>query len=234
MKDPLMSSKIAPLRSSLFERLRADTEMMTLIERADDVLASLGYTDHGRRHATLVGMTASRLLASLGYDARTCDLAAVAGLTHDLGNCAGRQNHASAGALFVYHLLLARGVSVEDASTVMIAVANHDENEAGAAVDPVSAALIIADKADMHRSRVRTRRLEEFDDHDRANYAVTAAALDVAAARKAIDLRLSLETQYAEPADLVKLFGQRFVMSRDAAAVLGCAYNVHANGAVIF
>lgn len=228
-----MQSNVTPLRSSLFERLRQDPEILTLIDRADAVLGALGYTDHGRRHATLVAITASRVLGSLGHDARECDLAAVAGLTHDLGNCAGRPSHAAAGAVFVYQLLVSRDVPVDDAATVMTAVGNHDENEQGAAVDPVSAALIIADKADIHRSRVRTRKPEDFDVHDRVNYAVTHAALDVAAASKDIALRLTADTEYAAPADILDLFNIRFAMSRSAAGVLGCSYSVVVNGDLI-
>ena len=183
-----MQTNVTPLRNSLFERLRHDPEILTLIDRSDAVLATLGYTDHGRRHATVVALSGSRILAALGYDAHRCDLAAVAGFTHDLGNCAGRLGHASSGAVFVYQLLLARDVTVADAATIMTAIANHDEEEQGAAVDSVSAALIVADKADIHRSRVRTRDPEQFDVHDRVNFAVTKADLDVRSASKEIVL----------------------------------------------
>lgn len=233
MKDLSMHTNVTPLRSSLFERLRKDYDILTLIDQADAVLGAMGYTDHGRRHATLVAVNASRLLAALGYDARQCDLAAVAGLMHDVGNCAGRHSHAAAGAVFVYQLLVARGVSVEDAATVMAAVGNHDETEQGTAVDSVSAALIVADKADIHRSRVRTRRPEDFDVHDRVNYAVTKAELEAQAASKAITLRLVADVSLAGPADILDLFSVRFAMSRGAAGVLGCSYNVVVNGEVI-
>lgn len=229
MKELQPQHNVTPLRSSLFERLRHDPEILTLIDQADAVLAALGYTDHGRRHATLVATNASRILATLGHDAHACDLAAVAGLVHDLGNCAGRPSHASAGAVFVYQLLIARDVSVEDAATIMSAVGNHDENEHGAAVDPVSAALIVADKADIHRSRVRTRRIEDFDVHDRVNYAVTKAELEAHAAGRALALSLVCDLGYADPNDILDLFNARFAMSRSAASVLGCTYTVVVN-----
>jgi len=225
-----MQTNVTPLRNSLFERLRHDPEILTLIERSDATLAALGYTDHGRRHVTVVALAASRLLAELGHDAHRCDLAAVAGLTHDLGNCAGRQNHASAGAVFVYQLLLARGVAVSDAATVMTAIANHDEEERGAAVDGVSAALIVADKADIHRSRVRTRDPEQFDIHDRVNFAVTHADLAVRAQHKEIELGLTADVDIASADDIAELFGPRFAMSHNAAGVLGCSYRVLVNG----
>ncbi len=229
MNDLNMHHNVTPLRSSLFERLRHDSDILTLIDQADAVLGAMGYTDHGRRHATLVAVTASRVLATLGYDAHTCDLAAVAGLTHDLGNCAGRPSHASAGAVFVYQLLVARDVDVADAATIMSAVGNHDENEQGAAIDEVSAALIVADKADIHRSRVRTRRPEDFDIHDRVNYAVTKAELEAHAAAKALTLSLVCDTSVASPTDILDLFNLRFAMSRSAASVLGCSYTVIVN-----
>ena len=229
MKELQPHHNVTPLRSSLFERLRRDPEILVLIDQADAVLAALGYTDHGRRHATLVATNASRVLATLGHDAHTCDLAAVAGLLHDLGNCAGRPSHASAGAVFVYQLLVAREVSVSDAATIMSAVGNHDENEHGTAVDAVSAALIVADKADIHRSRVRTRRMEDFDVHDKVNYAVTKAELEAHAAGQALALSLVCDLAYAGPTDILDLFSARFAMSRSAAAVLGCTYTVVVN-----
>lgn len=224
-----MQTNVTPLHTSLFERLRRDPEILTLIDKADQVVAAIGYTDHGRRHATLVAVNSSRILATLGYDSRLCDLAAVGGLLHDLGNCAGRLSHAAAGAIFVYQLLAARGVTPEDAAIVMAAIGNHDENEQGTAVDAPSAALIIADKADIHRSRVRTRRREDFDIHDRVNYSVVKAELDVNASAKRIALRLAVEPEHASAADILDLFNVRFAMSRSAAQLLGCSYTVVVN-----
>ena len=224
-----MRPNVNPLRSSRFDQLRHDPDILTLIDRADAVVAAMGYTDHGRRHVTLVGVNASRILAALGHDERLCDLAAVAGLLHDLGNCAGRHGHASAGAVFVYHLLVARGLAVSDAAIVMSAIGNHDEVEQGAPVDAPSAALIIADKADIHRSRVRTRRREDFDIHDRVNYAITKADLNVDAAAKAITLDLTADQEYALPGDILDLFSSRFAMSHSAAQFLGCSYGVRVN-----
>ena len=228
-----MQPNVTPLRSSLFERLRKDPEILTLIDKADAVVAAMGYTDHGRRHVTLVGVNASRVLAALGHDAHLCDLAAVAGLLHDLGNCAGRHGHASAGAVFVFQLLVARGVPVSDAATVMTAIANHDEVEQGVPVDPPSAALIIADKADIHRSRVRTRRREDFDIHDRVNYSILKADLDVRPPAKRIELRLAADPEYADPSEILDLFSSRFAMSRSAAQLLGCSYSALVNDEVI-
>ena len=224
-----MQTNVTPLRSSLFDLLRRDPEILNLIDQADSVVAAMGYTDHGRRHVTLVGVNAARILADLGHDAHICDLAAVAGLLHDLGNCAGRHGHAASGAVFVYNLLVARGVAVNDAAVVMTAIGNHDEIEQGSPVDATSAALIIADKADIHRSRVRTRRREAFDIHDRVNYSVTKADLHVDCAAKNISLHLQADPEYAQPGDILDLFSSRFAMSRSAAEYLGCSYSVSVN-----
>lgn len=228
-----MRANVTHLRSPLFERLRHDPEILELIDRADAVVAAMGYTDHGRRHVTLVAVNAARVLQQLGHDAHECDLAAVSGLLHDLGNCAGRQGHASSGAIFVYQLLRARGIPPADAAIVMTAIGNHDEVELGTPVDAPSAALILADKADIHRSRVRTRRREDFDIHDRVNYSIQKATLDVDAAAKAVSLRLVADKDYAEPGDIVDLFSSRFAMSRSAAELLGCSYRVIVNDEAI-
>jgi putative nucleotidyltransferase with HDIG domain len=220
----------SPLHPSLFEQLRRDPEIITLIEKADAVLAAMGYTDHGRRHVTLVAVNAGRLLSSLGYDRRECDLAASAALLHDIGNCAGRESHAAVGAAMAYQILTERGVPPADAADVMTAIGNHDEIEGGMPVSPASAALIIADKADIHRSRVRTRNPENFDIHDRVNYAVTKADLRVVRPQRRIILALEVDRQVATPEELADLFAVRFGMSEAAARFLGCRFDLEMNG----
>ena len=216
----------------LFDRLRRDPHVLALVTSADEAVAQLGYTDHGRRHVHLVAVTAARVLATLGHDEQACDLAAVAGLLHDIGNVEGRDGHAAAGATMAYRLLLERGVSQDDAATVRDAVANHDEVEGGEPVSPPSAALIVADKADIHRSRVRTRRPEDFDIHDRVNFAVTRSRLDVHAVRKRIELKLAVEKAVATGEEVTDLFAARFAMSGSAAGFLGCSYVVDINGKI--
>jgi len=228
-----MHTGIHPIADSLFERLRRDSEIMTIVEKADVALRAFGYTDHGRRHVVLVATNAAKLLAALGYDAQTCDLAAVCGLLHDIGNLAGRNNHAAAGALLAYQLLIARNVSPAAAADVMAAIGNHDESEHGVPVNAPGAALIIADKADIHRSRVRVPRPEEFDMHDKANYAVTKAELDLAPREKQIALRLTVDTSIDNAEGIAELFALRFAMSDDAARFLGCTYEVSINGTSI-
>jgi uncharacterized protein len=215
----------------LYERLRRDPEVDALIAKADDAVATLGYTDHGRRHVHLVAVNAARVLSELGYDERACDLAAVAGLLHDIGNVQGREGHAAAGAEMAYRLLVARDVSGHDAAIVRDAVANHDEIELGQPVSAPSASLIVADKADIHRSRVRTREQVDFDIHDRVNYAVVKSSLDVHAARGRIELMLAVDQNVASGGEVVELFSVRFAMSGSAAKFLGCAYVVDIRGA---
>lgn len=228
-----MHEQVRPIRPSLYDQLHDDPDVQTLIQKSDAVLAALGYTDHGARHVTLVARNASKLLAALGYDKHVCDLAAVAGLLHDIGNCAGRNNHASAGATLAFSLLSQRGVDLADLADIAAAIGNHDELEHGAPVSPPSAALIIADKADIHRSRVRMRDPESFDVHDRVNFAVTDSDLDVAAQMKSIELRLTADTAVATPAQIAELFEQRFVMSDAAARFLGCGFSVVINGITV-
>ena len=214
----------------IFERLRRDPEIMALVTKADDAIATLGYTDHGRRHVSLVGVTAARVLTSLGHDERAADLAAVSGLLHDIGNIGGREGHAAAGAAHAYTLLVDRGVCAEDAALVSDAIANHDEVEGGEPVSAPAAALIVADKADIHRSRVRTRRPEDFDIHDRVNFAVVKSRLDVHAVRNHIELMLVVDHMVATGSEVSELFAVRFAMSGAAAAYLGCTYLVDISG----
>jgi putative nucleotidyltransferase with HDIG domain len=216
----------------LFDQLRRDPHVLALVTKADEAMAQLGYTDHGRRHVHLVAVTAARVLSTLGHDEQECDLAAVAGLLHDIGNVDGRDRHAAVGAAMAYELLLERGVSNAAAAVVRDAVANHDEVEGGEPVSPPSAALIVADKADIHRSRVRTSKPEEFDIHDRVNFAVTKSRLDVHAKRKRIELKLAVENAVASAEEVSELFAARFAMSGSAAGFLGCAYNVDINGKI--
>jgi metal-dependent HD superfamily phosphatase/phosphodiesterase len=212
-----------------FESLRRDAEILGLIDAADRVLAAMNYTDHGRRHVTLVAVSAARLLADLGHDARAQELAAVAGLLHDIGNVTGRNSHAAAGAVMAYPLLIARGFPLLDAAEVVAAIGNHDEIEQGVPVNAPGAALIIADKADIHRSRVRTTDPDAFDVHDRVNQSVTKAELGIDAAAKRIGLHLTADFEHATQAEIADIFALRFALSDAAAMFLGCAYAVTIN-----
>jgi len=227
-----IASKPAPPPGglALFEQLRRDPDVMALVMKADEAVATLGFTDHGRRHVNLVAVTAARVLSTLGHDESDCDLAAVAGLLHDIGNVEGREGHAAAGAQMSYRLLRERGVASASASIVADAIANHDEVEGGSPVTLPSAALIVADKADIHRSRVRTRDRQEFDIHDRVNFAVVKSRLHVHSGDKRIELMLAVDDSVASGDEVTELFGLRFAMSGFAANFLGCSYVVDING----
>jgi len=215
---------------ALFEQLRRDPDVMALVTKADEAVATLGFTDHGRRHVNLVAVTAARVLSTLGHDEGQCDLAAVAGLLHDIGNVEGRDGHAAAGAQMSYRLLRDRGVAPDPAAIVRDAIANHDEVEGGSPVNLPSAALIVADKADIHRSRVRTRDRGEFDIHDRVNFAVVKSRLRVHSGERRIELMLAVDDSVASGDEVTELFGLRFAMSGYAANFLGCSYAVDING----
>lgn len=228
-----MASSIPDPERLLYDRLHRDPEVLELIDRSDAVLGELGYTDHGRRHVTVVAVTASRVLAELGMDAEACDRAAVAGLLHDIGNVDGRDGHARRGADMALALLIERGVPDLTARDVSTAVANHDEIEGGGAVSPTSAALILADKSDIHRSRVRTRRPGEFDVHDRVNHAVTRSRLSVRRPESIVELSLTVDEGLAGGGDVVKLFADRFAMCVGAARLLGCEFRLEVNGRAV-
>jgi uncharacterized protein len=228
-----MQQPVTPIRQSLFERLRREPDILALIDKADVVAEALGYTDHGRRHVTLVAVTAARVLRELGFDERACDLAAVSGLLHDIGNAAGRNTHAAAGALLAFQLLLARDVPVADAADVMAAIGNHDEIELGVPVNALCAALILADKADIHRTRVRTSDPQAFDIHDTVNHAVTKAELEIDGAGHNIVLRLASDEAIATSAEIGALFNDRLTMCDAAARFLGCDFRVIVNGTTL-
>jgi len=163
---------------ALLERVRQHPHTRIYTEAANEHLRLLGYTEHGARHAGIVSKAAARVLERLGYDLRTVELGAIAGILHDIGNAVNREMHGQVGALMAKDILLELGTEMREVVVVMTAIGNHEE-ERGFATSPVAAALILADKADVHRSRVQERDPDRFDIHDRVNYAATASALVV-------------------------------------------------------
>jgi uncharacterized protein len=208
--------------------ITADDELMAYIDSANVQLAALGYTEHGRRHAGLVAKVAGNILEQLGHPADQVELARIAGFLHDVGNLIHRQNHAQSGALIAKHELRRLGMPPVDVAAIMAAIGNHEE-ERGAPVSPVAAALVLADKADVHRSRVQTRDMDAFDIHDQVNHAATHSAVEVDAAQRTIVLRLIIDTNYASVMNYFEIFLSRMVMMRQAAQVLGCDYQLIIN-----
>jgi metal-dependent HD superfamily phosphatase/phosphodiesterase len=209
--------------------IRRDPEVIALLQTANASLFALGYTEHGQRHAGLVGHIAENVLERLGYDQRTHELANIAGYLHDIGNVIHRENHALSGALMAERILTRMDMPVEERVLVMNAIGNHEE-ERGFAITPVSAALIIADKADVHRSRVQNPDMETFDIHDRVNYASTRSFVRALKEEKIVALELEIDTTYAQVIEYFEIFLSRMTMMRQAVEFLGCDFQLIVNG----
>lgn len=206
-----------------------------MIAAADHNLGVLGYTEHGFRHVGLVSKIARSVMFRLGYDDHMQDLASIAGFMHDIGNVVSRHGHASTGAIIAHEILTARGMKPEDVIIVMSAIGSHgdDAGKLGEPVHPVSAALILADKSDVHRSRVRTSDPVDFDDHDQMNYATTSSFLRVNADAKTITLELEIDTDLASVMKYFELFMPRMQMCRRAANLLEQQFRITINDVAV-
>lgn len=222
--------EIAPPENGVFtvDWLKRDPEVMAFLQRANEFMRTLGYTEHGQRHAGLVGHIAENVLARLNHPERTGQLANIAGLLHDIGNCIHREHHAQSGALIAYRILARMGMATDECALVMNAIGNHEE-ERGTAITPVSAAVIIADKADVHRSRVQNPDMAAFDIHDRVNYASTRSFVRVKPEEKVIALELEIDTNYASVIEYFEIFLSRMTMMRQACEFLGCRFHLIIN-----
>ena len=210
------------------EQVRSHPHVAHFLVHADSYLASLGYTEHGTRHASLVAHIAHNVLERLDYPDETAQLAAVAGYLHDLGNFITRESHAQSAALLAYQILRDLDYSPGDCATVMGAIGNHDEN-LGRVIDPVSAALILADKSDVHRSRVRDPKTTSVDIHDRVNYAAERSFLNVDPEARVITLELTIDTTISGVMEYFEIFLSRMLMCRRAADHLGCSFQMEIN-----
>lgn len=212
-----------------YNMIRKSEEVNAYLERGNATLGVLGYTDHSAVHTAKVAVMAGKLLERLGYDDHTVELAKIAGYMHDIGNCVNREDHAHSGALLASRILAEMGMDFGDVALVMNAIGMHDEHT-GVAVDPISAALILADKTDVRRNRVRNTNQASFDKHDRVNYAVISAALNIQKEKKVIKLELELDESICSMMDYFEIFLQRMLMCRRAASVLGMTFKLSANG----
>jgi metal-dependent HD superfamily phosphatase/phosphodiesterase len=213
------------------EEIQQEPSINTFIASADRVMEGLGYTEHGYRHANLTARIAYNVMTRLGNDGRMAQLAAIAGYLHDVGNMVARENHAQIGALLVYDVFKDRFLS-KDLALVMSAVGNHEE-EGGEAVSPVSAAVILADKSDVHRSRVRKSAQIDFDIHDRVNYAAEQSFLRVDSSARTVTLELTIDTEISHVMEYFEIFLQRMMMCRRAAERLDCQFKLTINGATL-
>jgi uncharacterized protein len=212
-----------------FDDVAANEELSQFIVSADHVMKGLGYTEHGFRHANLTGRIAYNLMSRLGHDEHTSNLAHVSAYLHDVGNMVAREMHGQTGGILVYQVLR-KQVPPEDLATIVAAVANHEEPD-GHAVGPVAAAVILADKSDVHRSRVRKRAELEFDIHDRVNYAAEQSFLRVDSDARTITLELTIDTEISHVMEYFEIFLGRMVMCRRAAETLDCRFRLNINGA---
>jgi uncharacterized protein len=212
-----------------FKDIVKDPEVVVLVAEADRQMAVLGYTEHGPRHARLVAKNARAVLVALEAEERSAELAAIAGYLHDIGNVVSRDKHERTSALLSRDILLRRGMDYREAAQIMTAIGNHDEN-GGNPVSDVSAALILADKADVHKSRVRNPEFIKFDIHDRVNYAVKRSALTVRSKDRSIAFELTVDTSVAPVMEYFEIFLSRMVISRRAADFLKCHFELVING----
>ena len=214
------------------EDVKNDKEVNVLVDNTERQLTELGYTEHGRRHIGIVSEIAGNILEELGYSEREIELARIAGYLHDIGNSINRMDHAHTGAILAYDILKRLGMPLEDAAEIMMAIGNHDENS-GTAVSTVSATLILADKSDVHRSRVRKENLSRFDIHDRVNYAVEEAKVEVDTENKKIYLKLKIDTEICPVIKYFEIFLDRMLMCKKAASYLDVWFHLEINGAVL-
>lgn len=211
-----------------YQEIRDNEEISTYIHQADMSLSALGFTEHSFAHATIVAEKAGYILQTLGYDKRLVELAKIAGYLHDIGNLVNREEHSQSGAIIAFRILDHLGFPPEEVGLIVTAIGNHDEGT-GVPVSPLAAALILADKSDVRRNRVRNQDKSTFDIHDRVNYSVKKAELKINEAHTIIKLKLSVDTRYGSVMDYFEIFMQRMILCRKAAEKLGLKFKLMIN-----
>ena len=211
-----------------FEDVKNNAAIRTYIQRADESLIALGFTEHSFAHVTMVAENAAYVLETLGYPARTVELTRIAAFLHDIGNLVNRVDHSQSGAVMAFRILDNLNCDPEEIATIVTAIGNHDEGT-GQPVNAVAAALILADKSDVRRSRVRNQDPATFDIHDRVNYSVTKAELKINEAHTLIKLKLTVDTHFGSVMDYFEIFMQRMLLCRKAAEKLGLQFKLMIN-----
>ena len=206
-----------------------DEEVEAFVKASQKQLNALGYTEHSYRHIGIVSKRTGEILQKLGYDEKTVELGKIAGYLHDIGNCLNRTDHAHSGAILAYNILKEIGMPADDRTEIVMAIGNHDEGT-GTAVSDISAALILADKSDVHRDRVTNTNMSTFDIHDRVNYAVTDANLEIDAESRKVILNLTIDTQICPVLHYFQIFMDRTMMSKYAAKYLHIWFELVING----
>ncbi len=215
-------------RTITFDEILKNEEIHAYIENGNHNLGEIGFTEHGFPHAKRSANYAGNILRSLGYDERTCELAQIAGYMHDIGNVVNRANHAQSGALMAFDILNRLGMPPEEVAQVTAAIGNHDEGTANA-VSPIAAALILADKGDVRRTRVRDRKSVAADIHDRVNYAVERASTKIDTERKTATLDITIDTSICPVMEYFEIFISRMILCRQAAQFLGLQFELIIN-----
>lgn len=211
-----------------YEQIRQDEAIKVYITQADASLGALGFTEHSFAHVCRVAEMTGYIMQTLGYDARMVELAKIAGYLHDIGNLVNRVEHSQSGAVMAFRILDKMGFPAEEISLIVTAIGNHDEGT-GVPVNPLAAALILADKSDVRRSRVRTKDTEKFDIHDRVNYSVTKSELKINEAHTLVKLKLSVDTHFSSVMDYFEIFMNRMILCRQAANKLGLQFKLMIN-----
>lgn len=211
-----------------YEAVKDSDAIRTYIVRADESLGELGFTEHSFAHVVHVAEMAGYILETLGYDARTVELAKIAGYMHDIGNLVNRKEHSQSGAIMAWSILNDMDCDPAELATIVTAIGNHDEGT-GVPVNAVAAALILADKADVRRSRVRNENIASFDIHDRVNYSVKKSALKINEDKTIVKLKLTVDTKYGSVMDYFEIFMGRMILCRQAAEKLGLQFKLIIN-----
>ena len=211
-----------------YNEITENESIKTYIIRADESLAALGFTEHSFAHVSHVAETAGYILKTLGYDERTVELAKIAGYLHDIGNLVNRKDHAQSGAVMAWSILNDMKCDAAELATIVTAIGNHDEGT-GVPVNTVAAAMILADKADVRRSRVRNVDISKFDIHDRVNYSVKKAVLKINEEKTIVKLKLTVDTKFGSVMDYFEIFMTRMVLCRKAAEKLGLQFKLIIN-----
>ncbi len=211
-----------------YEDIRKNDDIKKYITAADKSLAALGYTEHSFAHVVRVAESAANILKGLGYDSHTIELAKIAGYLHDIGNLVNRIDHSQSGGVMAFRLLDKMGMPAEDVAVIVAAIGNHDEGT-GVPVSAVAAALILADKSDVRRSRVRNADFATFDIHDRVNYSVDFSKIELETDKKEVRLNIGIDTEISSLMDYFEIFLGRMILCRKAADKLGLSFKLVIN-----
>ena len=211
-----------------YEQIKNDEAVRAYIKKADESLIALGYTEHSFAHVTKVSESAAYILETLGYSEREVELVRIAGFLHDIGNLVNREEHSQSGAVMAFRILDKMGMDPLEIATVVTAIGNHDEGN-GVAVNAVAAALILADKSDVRRTRVRNSDMSSLDIHDRVNWSVEKSELKINTEKTLIKLKLQIDTRISSLVDYFEIFLERMLLCRKAAEKLGLSFKLIIN-----